>query len=163
MVTHNYCVRDYLTSKHYWKTTFRAPCLSGVLPPQHKQPHCGHTKQLCGLFDLKTLLKNNFQSPMFTRGSPSTTQTITVWAHTTTVLVNSPQITTGKQLSEPHVYQGPSPTTQTTTLWAHTTTVWVNWPQNTTAKQLSGHRIYQGFSLHNTNNHCVGTHNHCAG
>ena len=49
-----------------------------------------------------------------------TRQTITVWAHTTTLWVNSPQITDVKQLSEPHVHQGPSPTTQTTNLWIHT-------------------------------------------
>ena len=35
---------------------------------------------------------------MFTRGSPSTIDTITVCAHTTTVWVILPQVTTGKQL-----------------------------------------------------------------
>ena len=49
------------------------------LHPQYKQPLCRHTQTLCGLIDLKTLLEHTFQSPMFIRGSPSTTQTITVW------------------------------------------------------------------------------------
>ena len=39
-------------------------------PSQHKQPLCGHTQQLCGIFDLKTPLENNFQSPMFTKTRP---------------------------------------------------------------------------------------------
>ena len=39
-------------------------------PSQHKQPLCGHTQQLCGIFDLNTPLENNFQSPMFTKTRP---------------------------------------------------------------------------------------------
>ena len=50
--------------------------------------HCEGTQQLCELIHLKPLLENNFQGPMFIRGSPPTTQTNTVWAHTTIVWVN---------------------------------------------------------------------------
>ena len=61
-------------------------------------PLCVHTQSLC------TLLENNFQGPMFIRGSPyKTTHITTVWAHTTTVYP------TGKQLSGPRVYQGRPP------------------------------------------------------
>ena len=41
-----------------------------------------HTQPLCGLSDLKTVLENNFQGPMFT--SPPQIQTNTMRAHTTT-------------------------------------------------------------------------------
>ena len=62
----------------------------------HTSPLCGDTQPLCDLTDLKTLLENNFQGPMFLRvPPPQHTHTTTVWAYTTTV-------------------------------WAHTTTVWVN-------------------------------------
>ena len=73
---------------------------------------------------------------MLIRSSPSTTQTKSVWAHTTTLWIISNQITNGKQLSEPHVYQGLPPTTQTTS-------VWVIWPKITTGKQLSKPYVYQ--------------------
>ena len=68
--TRNHCV-DQFTSKNYWKTTLRAPCLSGVPPlPQHKQPLRGRTEPLCRLTHLKTVLENNFEDPMFIWGSP---------------------------------------------------------------------------------------------
>ena len=90
--------------------------------------HCGnhcvgklssnHSQPLYRLIGLKLLLKKN--------GSPSTTQTNTVWSNTTTVSVNWPQIITGKQLSGPVTnFQGPmcirgSPsTTQISTGWTH--------------------------------------------
>ena len=61
-------------------------------------PLCVHTQSLC------TLLENNFQGPMFIKGSPyKTTHITTVWAHTTTMYP------TGKQLSRPRVYQGRPP------------------------------------------------------
>ena len=31
---------------------------------------CGHTQPLCGLFNLKTQLENNFQNPMLTKARP---------------------------------------------------------------------------------------------
>ena len=58
--TWNHCVSQF-TWKQYWKTTFRAPCLSGFPPPnQHKQPLCGYTEPLCESIHLKTLQENNF-------------------------------------------------------------------------------------------------------
>ena len=45
---------------------------------------------------------------MFIRGSPSTTQTKTLWADTTTLWVNSPQITR-KTTFGPPCLPGPSP------------------------------------------------------
>ena len=48
--TRNHCVSQY-PSKNYWKTTLRAPCLSGVpLHSEYKQPLFGHTEPLCGQF-----------------------------------------------------------------------------------------------------------------
>ena len=76
-------------------------------PPINIQNHCRDTEPLCGSTHLKKLLENNFQSPMFIKGSPPpSTYTTTVWPHKTAVWVYSPQKTTGKQLSEPHVYKG---------------------------------------------------------
>ena len=83
------------SSKNYWKTTFGAPRLSGVPPPPpiNTNNHCVGTRNHCvGQFTSKHYWK----------------------AHETTALVNSPQNTTGKQQSEPHVYQGsPPPSTHT--------------------------------------------------
>ena len=85
-----------------WKATFRFPYLSGTPPiKQLTLPLCGHSQPLC------TLLENNFQGPMFIRGSPyKTTHIATVWALITTVY------TTEKQLSGPHVYIGFPPLKQ---------------------------------------------------
>ena len=66
---------------------------------------CGHTQPLCWLNHLNTVLEHTYESPMFIRGPPSTTQTSTEWAHTTTVWVNSPQNFSGTHLSGPHVSQ----------------------------------------------------------
>ena len=67
-------------------------------PQQHKQPLCGHTQPLCELIAFISLLENNFQGPMLIKGSPPTTQTTTLWAHTTTVWINCPNTPTGQQL-----------------------------------------------------------------
>ena len=74
---------------------------------------------------------------MFITGSPSTTQTKILWADTTTLLINSPKITFGKQLSDLHVYQGLVHPTQTTS-------VWVVGAKITTLNQLSKPHVYQG-------------------
>ena len=70
-------------------------------PHHHKQPLCRHTKPLCGSIHLKTVLENNFQSPMFISPPPPppSTHTTTVWVHESTVWVNTPQKSTGKLLS----------------------------------------------------------------
>ena len=78
-------------------------------PPINTHNHCVGTRNHCvGQYSSKNY-KNNLHNPMFIRGPPLTTHTTTVWAHGTTVLVNTAQKTTGKQLSEPHVYQGSTP------------------------------------------------------
>ena len=93
------------------KNNFQGLMFSRAAPPfsssQHKQPLCGHTETLCGLIlsedqstsssmfqSLCTLMENNFQGPIFIRGSPYKTAHIpTVWAH---IIIMYP---TGKQLS----------------------------------------------------------------
>ena len=76
--THYHCVGTHNHSVHYWKATFRTPCLYGVPPvKQHTFPLYGHSQPLC------TLLENNFQGRMFIRGSPyKITHITTVWALT---------------------------------------------------------------------------------
>ena len=91
---------------------FSKPHVHQGPPPQHKQSFCGGTQPLCGLIDLKTLLEHTYQSNAYKGFSPSTAQTKTVSVHTTILWVISPQITNGKQLSEPHVYQGLTPNTK---------------------------------------------------
>ena len=66
--SHNHCV-CYLISKHYWRHLSEPHVHQGP-PLQHKQPLCKHTQPLCGLLDLKTQLKINLQSPIFTRACP---------------------------------------------------------------------------------------------
>ena len=80
---HNHCVTQLEHNcQSPVNTPFSAPYLSGVLPPQHKQQLCGHTQPLCGLIDLKTLLENNFQGPMFISDFPSTTKKQALSGHT---------------------------------------------------------------------------------
>ena len=117
--------------------TFQNPIFTSARPLQHKQLLCKRAQPLCGLLDLKTPTGNQFSEPHVQQGSPPTTQTTTLWAHTTTVWVNGPQNTTGTHLTELHIHQGQTPTIQTTTLDAHTTTLWAIEPQNTTVNQFS--------------------------
>ena len=99
------------TSKNYWITTSRAPCLPGASPHENTQPLCGHTQPHCGTIYLKLRLETNLHSPMFIRGCPPppSTYTTTVWAHGTTVLVNTPQKTPGKNCHSPMFPRGPPP------------------------------------------------------
>ena len=117
--TRNHCVGQY-TSKNYWKTTVRAPSLSGVPPPhQHTQPLCGYMEPLC--------------VSIHTHNHCVGTRNHCVGQYTSK--------TTGKQLSEPHLYKGFPPTHQ------HT-------------QSLCGYMEPLCGSIH-THNHCLGTRNHC--
>ena len=80
--TRNHCVSQF-TSKNYWKTTFRAPCLSRVTPPppQHNQPLCRYTKPLCRSIHLKTALVNNVRAPCLS-GVPPHQHTQPLCGHT---------------------------------------------------------------------------------
>ena len=59
----------YLTSKQNWKK-LSWPQIYQDNSPQNKKTPCGNTQQLFWLIDLKTLLENKFQSPLFTRPPP---------------------------------------------------------------------------------------------
>ena len=148
--THNHCVAtrnhclDTYTSKNYWKRAVRAPCFSGVLPPQQ------HTTTVCiqvttvWAIHLKNLLETTVRAPCFSGVPPPTyrhTQSLCGYMEPLCVSIH----------------------THTTTVCAHETPVWVNAPPKTSGKQLSEPHVYQGRAPPpiNTHNHCVGTRNHC--
>ena len=92
--TRNHCVSQY-PSKNYWKTTLRAPCLSGVPPPpsQHKQSFVGIRNHCVVNSPVPTRLvvENNFKRNDGYQGfplHPFISQTTTVCVHGTTVWVN---------------------------------------------------------------------------
>ena len=135
--TYYYCVntRNHLVSQfpprltwtlNYWKTTLRShvykgfPFINLSTTPIFAY-YLTYLVARCKMFRLA-----EYTHPMFTKGSPPpSTYTTTVKSsppspsiyatsvlpHKTTVWLYSPQKTSGKQLSEPHVYQGfpPSP------------------------------------------------------
>ena len=96
---------------HYWNSTIRTPCLSGVLPPQHKQQLCRRKQPLCGLIHLKLEMENNIQGPMFIRVNPPQHKKTTLWTRTTTAWVYSPQITTKNNIQGPMFIRGSPSTT----------------------------------------------------
>ena len=129
------------TYKNYWKSTFIAPCLSGIPPPhEHTQPLCGHTEPLCWSIHLKKLLEKIVIAPCFP-GVPPPLNTHNHCVGTCNHCVG--------QYTSKHYWKttfiapclsGVSPhppSTHTTTVCAHGTTVWVNTPTKPTGKQPS--------------------------
>ena len=76
---------EQLSGPHVYKGP--PPITHTQLLCEHIQPLCGHSQPLCGLTDVKTLLENNLQGPMFIKVPPPlhNTHTTTVWAYITTV------------------------------------------------------------------------------
>ena len=94
-------------------------------PPQYKLALCGHKQPLCGLTQIKSLLENNFQDPIFIKGSPFKTQTNTVWLRKTTRFMHH-KSPLENNFQGPIFIRGSPSTIQTTTVCAHTTTVWTH-------------------------------------
>ena len=109
---------------------------------------------MCGLNDLKTLLKHTIQSNVYQEFS--LTQTTTVKAqYRTTLWVN----TTGNQLSEPHDDHGP-PSQQKQPLCGNTQQLCGIFDLKHHWKTIFRAPCSPGPTPHNTNNHFLGTHNH---
>ena len=114
--------------KRTCKTTFWAPCLSGIPPPPSIQTTTVLVHGTTVSVNSPENIPGNLRSePHVYQGFPPLpihTKT-TVWVHGTTVIFNLPQKPTGKQLSAPHGSQGtpppPTPSQITTVLLLGTT------------------------------------------
>ena len=89
--TNNHCVNrrihcvSLLTSRNYWKTTFRAPCLSRDPPPINTHNHYvggGKRNHCVGLLTSRNYWKTTFRAPCLSRVPPPHEHTQPPCGHT---------------------------------------------------------------------------------